>query len=98
MPMTVDRHGIPIPTPGTEEHPELILIPLNAFDNAGYRLGYGGGYFDRTLESLDSMPTKVGVGFELGHVATIHPQAHDHPMDWIVTEAGLRRITAPLPE
>lgn len=90
MAMAMDRHGIPIPPPGPEAHPEILLIPVNAFDDAGYRLGYGGGYFDRTLDALDTMPVKIGVGFELSHVATTHPQAHDHPMDWIVTETGLR--------
>ena len=62
-------------------------MPLNVFDAAGYRLGYGGGYFDRTLAALDPAPTCVGVAFELAR--PVHPpQPHDQPMDWIVTEAG----------
>lgn len=90
-PMATDRHGIPIPVTAQVDAPEVLLIPLNAFDDKGYRLGYGGGYFDRTLEILNPAPIKVGIGFELSRVSTTHPQAHDHPMDWIVTEAGLWR-------
>lgn len=86
--MSVDRHGIPIPAEGAETSPEVLLIPVNAFDDKGYRLGYGGGYFDRTLETLAPAPVKVGIGFELARVPTTHPQPHDHPMDWIVTEVG----------
>lgn len=89
-PMAHDRHGIPIPARGAEAQPQVLLIPVNAFDDKGYRLGYGGGYFDRTLEALAQAPIKVGIGFELARVDTTHPQPHDHPMDWIVTEAGVR--------
>lgn len=84
--MALDRHGIPYPAAGEMVVPDLVLIPLNAFDNAGFRLGYGGGYFDRTLAQID--PVAVGVGFECGRVASVHPQPHDKPMHWIVTEAG----------
>jgi 5-formyltetrahydrofolate cyclo-ligase len=68
--------------------PDAILMPLNAFDAAGYRLGYGGGYFDRSLAALSPRPRAVGVGFELARVDSIRPQAYDLPMDFIVTEAG----------
>ena len=54
-----------------------------------YRLGYGGGYYDRTLAAMSPKPLTIGVGCELGRLATIHPQAHDIPMDAIVTEAGV---------
>lgn len=87
-PLEADRHGILQPTAACEElHPELVLVPLNAFDARGYRLGYGGGYFDRTL-ALRSV-TAVGVGFEIGRVDHALPQAHDRPMNWLVTEAGV---------
>lgn len=85
--MTEGAHGIPVPAQGEQVCPELILIPLNAFDDAGYRLGYGGGYFDRTLAA--SATVAVGVGFEVGRVPSVFPQPHDCPMDWIVTEAGV---------
>ena len=73
--------------------PDLLLLPLNAFDGAGYRLGYGGGFFDRTLATLKPRPVAVGVGFEINRVDSIEPEAHDERLDWIVTEAGLWQIT-----
>ena len=66
-----------------------MLIPLVGFDAAGYRLGYGGGYFDRTLAAMLPRPLAVGIGFELARLSDIRPQAHDMPMDLIVTEAGV---------
>ena len=73
--MIPDRHGILMPARGATLHPTHLLIPLNAFDARGYRLGYGAGYFDRTLATLDPAPVAIGVGYELGRVATTHPQA-----------------------
>lgn len=87
-PMSLDRYGIPIPTAGEELAPCIVLLPLVAFDAAGYRLGYGGGYFDRTLAVQVPRPLAVGVGFELARVSSIRPQAHDVPLDAIVTESG----------
>ena len=88
-PMATDHHGIPIPAGDEVVSPALLIVPLNVFDAAGYRLGYGGGYFDRTLAALDPTPTCVGVAFELARAGSTHPQPHDQPMDWIVTEAGV---------
>ncbi len=88
MAMDTDHHDIPIPADGERLDPDLILVPLNVFDAAGYRLGYGGGYFDRTLAALDPLPVCVGVAFELARAETAYPQPHDQPMDWLVTEAG----------
>ena len=80
--------GIAYP-PNTERvEPDLLLVPLVGFGRAGDRLGYGGGYFDRTLASLAQKPLTVGVGFELARLESTFPQAHDVPMDAIVTEAG----------
>jgi len=92
--MAAGRYGIPIPARGDTLQPDLILMPLNAFDEAGYRLGYGGGYFDRSLAALFPRPRAIGVGFELARVASIQPQAHDLPMDFIVTEAGAFEVVA----
>lgn len=86
--MVEERFGIHIPASGATLHPDLILMPLNAFDTAGYRLGYGGGYFDRTLAALHPRPLAVGVGFELARVDTVYPRRHDLPLDYIVTESG----------
>jgi len=89
-----DRYGIPTPTTGEWLTPDLILLPLNGFDAAGYRLGYGGGYFDRTLAALAPRPLAVGVGFEINRVDSIRPAAHDQRLDWIVTEHGAFRPAA----
>lgn len=90
--MTTDRYSIPIPADCTDLVPNLvpdiILLPLVAFDAAGFRLGYGGGYFDRTLAAQVPRPLAIGVGFELARTASIRPQPHDLPLDLIVTEAG----------
>lgn len=88
-PMTQDPHGIPVPATATCTPPEILLLPLVAFDTAGYRLGYGGGYFDRTLAACVPRPFSIGVGFDLCRVDTIHPAPHDIPLDRIVTESGL---------
>lgn len=88
-PMGRDRYGIPIPTAGEELAPSMVLLPLVAFDGAGYRLGYGGGYFDRTLAVQVPRPLIIGVGFELARVPSIRPQAHDVPLDVVITEAGI---------
>ena len=86
--LAADRYGIPTPPAGDWLTPDLILLPLNGFDGAGYRLGYGGGYFDRTLAALAPRPLAVGVGFEINRVDSIRPEAHDQRLDWIVTEDG----------
>ena len=89
-----DRYGIPTPISGDFIQPDLILLPLNGFDAAGYRLGYGGGYFDRTLAALSPRPLAVGVGFEVNRLPSIRPESHDQRLDWIVTEAGAFRLDA----
>ena len=68
--------------------PDLILVPLLGFDGKGTRLGYGGGYYDRTVAAMPVRPICIGVGFELGRLDSIRPQKHDIPMDAIVTEEG----------
>ena len=87
--MGLDRHGIPVPAAGEDLTPTIVLLPLVAFDPQGFRLGYGGGYFDRTLATMVPRPLAIGVGFELGRVADIRPRAHDIPLDVTVTEAGV---------
>ncbi|MBN1240558.1 MAG: 5-formyltetrahydrofolate cyclo-ligase, partial [Gammaproteobacteria bacterium] len=87
-------HGIwniPSPPERVLVQPDVVLVPLLGFDRAGYRLGYGGGYYDRTLDAMASRPICVGVGHDLGRLDTIHPQPHDIPMDMIVTESGVVR-------
>jgi 5-formyltetrahydrofolate cyclo-ligase len=79
------------PAEGPAVHPAALLIPLVGFDEAGYRLGYGAGYYDRTIAAMPKPPLTIGVGFELCRLASIHPQPHDIPMDYIITEAGIVR-------
>jgi 5-formyltetrahydrofolate cyclo-ligase len=81
--------NIPIPARRDVVVPDLMLAPLVGFDRARYRLGYGGGYFDRTLAVLPKRPVVVGVGYALGSLETIFPQPHDIPMDVILTERGV---------
>jgi 5-formyltetrahydrofolate cyclo-ligase len=83
--------GIPVPERREMVIPQAVLAPLVGFDGACYRLGYGGGYFDRTLAALSPRPLAIGVGFELSRLATIHPQPFDIAMDVVVTETALRR-------
>jgi 5-formyltetrahydrofolate cyclo-ligase len=80
---------IPVPAEREPLQPTALLAPLLGFDRRGYRLGNGGGYYDRTLAALEPRPFAIGIGLELGRLDTIHPQPHDVPMDAIVTEAGL---------
>ena len=90
MPMRPGFWGIPIPAERRPVAPTLLLVPLVGFDGRGYRLGYGGGYYDRSLAATTPRPLAVGLGYAFARLDTIHPQPHDIPMDAIVTEAGFR--------
>ncbi len=80
--------------------PTLLFIPLLAFDRNGQRLGYGAGYYDRTLAALraDSLRAgagpvlAVGVGFAAQEVALLPHDPYDQPLDWIVTECFSRKV------
>lgn len=92
--MVQDEYGIPYPATGKALRPAVIFVPVVGFDLHGYRLGYGGGFFDRTIAELSMTgrtPVVIGVGYELAKMDTIRPQAHDMPMDFVVTEAGIYR-------
>lgn len=90
-PMAEGALGIPAPIGSRELEPGTLLLPLLGWDGQGYRLGYGGGFMDRTLSALSYRPTVVGVGYELGRMETIHPQIWDIPMDNVVTEKAVYR-------
>jgi 5-formyltetrahydrofolate cyclo-ligase len=83
---------IPVPSRRDVVVPDLMLAPLVGFDLNNYRLGYGGGYFDRTLASLAQRPVVMGIGYEFGALDSIFPQPHDIPMDAVLTE---QRCTLP---
>ncbi|WP_428418362.1 5-formyltetrahydrofolate cyclo-ligase [Methylibium sp.] len=79
---------IPVPADGVDVLPDIVVSPVVGFDPAGYRLGYGGGFYDRTLAAMARRPLVIGVGFAMSAITTIHPLPHDIPMQFIVTEHG----------
>lgn len=81
--------GIPYPEDSEALTPDHVLLPMLGWDAAGYRLGYGGGFFDRTLAALPRRPRVIGVAYELQFLPTIHPRPHDVPVDFVVTERGV---------
>jgi 5-formyltetrahydrofolate cyclo-ligase len=82
---------IPYPVGSAQIIPQAVLLPMNGWDPQGYRLGYGGGFFDRTLASLEKRPLTIGVTYEFAKMETIQPQSWDIPMDYVVTERGVYR-------
>jgi 5,10-methenyltetrahydrofolate synthetase len=81
--------NIPVPPPEAQAvTPEIALAPVVGWTAEGYRLGYGGGYFDRTLASLSPRPFTIGIGLQAARLDTIFPQPHDIRLDAIMTEDG----------
>ena len=80
---------IPVPAGGVHVTPDVVIAPVVGFDPASYRLGYGGGFFDRTLAAMPRRTRFVGVGYARQAIATIYPQDHDVAMDVVVTEKGI---------
>lgn len=81
--------AIPVPPPAAGEvDPDTVLAPVLGWDAAGFRLGWGGGYFDRTLAARHPRPLAIGIGLTQARLPTIYPQPHDIAMDLIVTEDG----------
>lgn len=95
VPMARGVSNIPVPAAGPAVLPGVLLVPVVGFDKRGYRLGYGGGYYDRTLAVCAVRPRTFAIGFEMSEIPTIHPQPHDIPMDVVVTERGIR-VTCPV--
>lgn len=90
--MRMERGHWNIPVPPAEAEtlvPGLVIAPCLGWDGGCFRLGWGGGYFDRTLAARAARPFAVGVALAAARVPTIYPQPHDVPMDAIVTEEGL---------
>ena len=98
MSFIVSSFGIPEPGPDRPPvTPDISLVPLLAFDGAGYRLGYGGGYYDRTIEQLRMLrrtpPFRaVGVAFAGQRVDSLPHEPFDQPLDWILTEESVLEI------
>lgn len=85
--------GIPVPATRKIVKVTVLLIPLVGFDDQGHRLGHGGGYYDRTLAAMDPRPVAVGIGLDECRLLSIFPQAHDMPLDTIVTDARLNPVS-----
>ena len=88
--MKIGHHKIAEPTSGRIVLPALLFVPCVGFDADGYRLGYGGGYYDRTLAAWPAAarPITVGVAYEACRIDALEREAHDIPLDLIITEAG----------
>ena len=78
--------NIPIPRERDVVHPSTLIVPLIGFDRACFRLGYGGGYYDRTLAAAHPRPRTLGIARSDAQLPTIYPQPHDIPMDAVVTD------------
>ena len=93
-PMVLGEFGALVPEGGAWLEPDLLIVPLLAWDRQGYRLGYGGGFYDRTLERLRALrPTvAVGFGFAAQEVAAVPIEDVDQRLDIVVTEAGVVTI------
>jgi 5-formyltetrahydrofolate cyclo-ligase len=86
--------GTRVPSPSAEIlHPEIVLVPLAAFDEGGGRIGYGKGYYDAALADLAARRrfTSIAVAFEAQRVERVPMEPHDWPLDWLATEKGLRK-------
>ncbi|MBO6521538.1 MAG: 5-formyltetrahydrofolate cyclo-ligase [Rhodospirillales bacterium] len=97
-PLVDGGFGTSVPAPDAAPvTPDVVFVPLLAFDDDGYRLGYGGGFYDRTLEKLRAEGEHViaiGIAFSGQRVETVPRDSFDQPLDWIATEVGLMRIEA----
>jgi 5-formyltetrahydrofolate cyclo-ligase len=88
-PMEEDAYGIPKPKDTEQVAPSLLLVPCVGWGPGGYRLGYGGGFYDRTLSSIAPPPVTVGLGYSMGWLPELLPEAHDVPLDAILSDEGV---------
>ena len=88
-PMEEDAYGIPKPKDTEVIQPTLLFVPCVGYGPGGYRLGYGGGFYDRTLASLRPKPFTVGLGFTEGFLPDLEPEPHDVPLDAILNDNGV---------
>jgi 5-formyltetrahydrofolate cyclo-ligase len=90
-PMVDGPFGAKVPAVGDWLEPEVLIVPLLSFDRRGFRLGYGGGYYDRTLSRLRKMRPTVAIGFAFAaqEVPEVPTEPTDERLDLIVTEAGV---------
>jgi 5,10-methenyltetrahydrofolate synthetase len=88
-PMEEDAYGIPKPKDTEVVVPTLLFVPCVGYGVGGYRLGYGGGFYDRTLAQLRPRPYTAGLGFAAGFVPSLEPEPHDVPLDAVLNELGV---------
>ncbi|QEA13195.1 5-formyltetrahydrofolate cyclo-ligase [Comamonas flocculans] len=88
-PMEEDAYGIPKPKDTELLQPTLLFVPCVGYGPGGYRLGYGGGFYDRTLAQLAPRPFTVGLGYTQGYLDDFTPEAHDQPLDAILNDNGV---------
>ena len=88
-PMENDAFDIPKPKDTELIVPTLLFVPCLGYSAGGYRLGYGGGFYDRTLATLQPKPFTVGLGFTQGFLDDFEPEAHDVPLDAILNDNGV---------
>jgi len=88
-PMEEDAYGIPKPKDTELIVPTLLFVPCVGYSAGGYRLGYGGGFYDRMLGSLSPKPFTVGLGFGTDFVDDFEPEPHDMPLDAILNDHGI---------
>ncbi len=81
---------VPLET-ASELRPDVLLVPMLAFDRRGYRLGYGGGFYDRTLAELRKLKpvVAIGVAYAEQEMDEVPIASYDEPLDWILTERGV---------
>lgn len=89
--MELGAYGAAIPVDPVDMIPSILIVPLAAFDRRGYRLGYGGGFYDRTLEELRyaGQITAIGFAFAIQEMDEVPREPTDQPLDLIVTENGV---------
>lgn len=87
-PMVPDRYNIPMPDGTPEVRPDLLLVPCVGFAPGGFRLGYGGGFYDRTLGAPGPHPATLGIAYALGLVPELPVEVHDIALDGVLTEDG----------
>ena len=88
-PMELDAYDIPKPKDTEEFAPALLVVPCLGFGPGGVRLGYGGGFFDRTLASISPRPVTVGVSYTHGFLPFLRSGPLDWPLDAMLTEDGV---------
>ena len=92
-PLQINKFGIPEPISSKILYPDLLLVPLVAFDSRLNRLGYGGGFYDRYIEKVEKIKQviKIGLAFSFQKISSVPTNQYDKRLDFIVTEKEILR-------